>query len=161
MTLSSLSVAAAHSGDTSSVNNLSRSPFQVDRDKARMQTTSPAQPVPVVPAGGNRTTTVPAGQMVDRASVPKAKTGAYNPWQTLTLQGNHLLSQDIAAWAESQGMHPLWNSKRDYLIYSTIRLTGNSRDDVLNQLGQLFLSENYGLVVRLYEKNNVLVIDGQ
>ncbi|EBC1521485.1 pilus assembly protein, partial [Salmonella enterica] len=37
----------------------------------------------------------------------------------------------------------------------------NNRDEVLNQLGQLFRSENYGLVVKLYEKNNVLVIDGQ
>ncbi|ECG5644057.1 pilus assembly protein [Salmonella enterica subsp. enterica serovar Poona] len=83
------------------------------------------------------------------------------PRLTLTLQERHLLSQDISAWAKTQGMSPLWNSNRDYLIYSTINLTGKNRDEVLNQLGQLFLSENYGLVVKLYEKNNVLVIDGQ
>ncbi|EMW9316332.1 TcpQ domain-containing protein [Salmonella enterica] len=87
--------------------------------------------------------------------------GAYNPWLALNLQEGHLLSQDIGVWAKSRGMHMLWNSNRDYLIYSTINLTGKSRDDVLNQLGQLFRSENYGLVVKLYEKNNVLVIDGQ
>ncbi|EJI0485793.1 TcpQ domain-containing protein [Salmonella enterica] len=86
---------------------------------------------------------------------------AYNPWLTLNLQENHLLSQDIDVWAKSQGMRILWNSNRDYLIYSTIHLTGKSRNEVLNQLGQLFRSENYGLVVKLYEKNNVLVIDGQ
>ncbi|EEG7921331.1 pilus assembly protein [Salmonella enterica subsp. enterica serovar Newport] len=87
--------------------------------------------------------------------------GAYNPWLTINLQENHLLSQDIDAWAKSQGMRLLWNSNRDYLIYSVIHLTGKNRDEVLNQLGQLFRSENYGLVVKLYEKNNVLVIDGQ
>ncbi|EDT1338855.1 pilus assembly protein [Salmonella enterica] len=79
----------------------------------------------------------------------------------MNLQESHLLSLDIGAWAKSQGMHLLWNSNRDYLIYSSIHLTGKNRDEVLNQLGQLFLSENYGLVVKLYEKNNVLVIDGQ
>ncbi|ENE8569047.1 TcpQ domain-containing protein [Salmonella enterica] len=87
--------------------------------------------------------------------------GTYNPWLTLTLQENHLLSQDIAGWAKGQGLRPLWNSNRDYLIYSTITLTGKSQDEVLSELGELFRSENYGLVVKLYEKNNVLVIDGQ
>ncbi|EDH6464024.1 pilus assembly protein [Salmonella enterica subsp. enterica serovar Newport] len=80
---------------------------------------------------------------------------------TLTLAEGHLLSQEIDAWATAQGLRPLWNSHRDYLIYSTITLTGSSQDDILSQLGQLFRSENYGLVVKLYEKNNVLVIDGQ
>ncbi|EBW9463925.1 TPA: pilus assembly protein, partial [Salmonella enterica] len=56
----------------------------------------------------------------------------------MNLQDSHLLSQDIDAWAKAQGMRLLWNSNRDYLIYSTINLTGNNRDDVLNQLGQLF-----------------------
>ncbi|EDK4043746.1 pilus assembly protein [Salmonella enterica subsp. enterica serovar Newport] len=80
---------------------------------------------------------------------------------TLSLQEKHLLSIDIGTWAKVQGMHLLWNTNQDYLIYSTINLTGKNRDEVLNQLGQLFRSENYGLVVKLYEKNNVLVIDGQ
>ncbi|EBS4373288.1 pilus assembly protein [Salmonella enterica subsp. enterica serovar Oranienburg] len=79
----------------------------------------------------------------------------------MTLQENHLLSQDIAEWARKQGLRPLWNSNRDYLIYSTITLTGKDRDGVLSELGQLFRSENYGLVIKLYEKNNVLVIDAQ
>ncbi|EJU5872514.1 TcpQ domain-containing protein [Salmonella enterica] len=107
------------------------------------------------------TTLSPAGQPA--ATLPEKQTvaGAYNPWLTLNLQENHLLSLDIDAWAKSQGMRLLWNSNRDYLIYSAIHLTGTNRDDVLNQLGQLFRSENYGLVIKLYEKNNVLVIDGQ
>lgn len=160
MTLSSLSVAAGHSG--TSVNDLSRSPFQADRDKARMATEHPA-PAAAVPLPENRgMVTVPsAGRPVLTSSGEKPVAGAYNPWLTMNLQENHLLSLDIGTWAKAQGMHLLWNSNRDYLIYSTINLTGKNRDEVLNQLGQLFLSENYGLVVKLYEKNNVLVIDGQ
>lgn len=155
MALSSLSVAPVSAGTAS---DLSRSPFQVDRDKATAQkgTVTPA-PVRadtvtsqgVVPTAGGAATEHPA------------TAGAYNPWLTLNLQKDHLLSQDVEAWATSRGMRLLWNSNRDYLIYSTISLTGKNRDDVLNQLGQLFRSENYGLVVKLYEKNNVLVIDGQ
>ncbi|EDU2031286.1 pilus assembly protein [Salmonella enterica] len=108
----------------------------------------------VSPAATSSTLTSPVQQKPPVA-------GAYNPWLTMNLQENHLLSLDIGAWAKAQGMRLLWNSNRDYLIYSTINLTGNNRDEVLNQLGQLFRSENYGLVVKLYEKNNVLVIDGQ
>ncbi|HFW4797859.1 TPA: TcpQ domain-containing protein [Salmonella enterica subsp. diarizonae serovar 60-67:z35:-] len=155
MALSSLSVAKAHS-----VNDLSRSPFQVDRDKVRAQTESPVHLHPdQSPVRGNSIITPPAADKTAVShSVWQAETSTY---LILTLQENHLLSQDIVTWAKSQGMHPLWNSKRDYLIYSTIKLSGKNRDEVLNQLGQLFCSENYGLVVRLYEKNNVLVIDGQ
>lgn len=162
MTLSSLSVAAGHSGTGTAVNDLSRSPFQADRDKARMETGHPA-PAAAVPRPENRgTVTVPsAGQPVLVSPGEKPVADAYNPWLTMNLQENHLLSLDIGTWAKAQGMHLLWNSNRDYLIYSTINLTGKNRDEVLNQLGQLFRSENYGLVVKLYEKNNVLVIDGQ
>lgn len=162
MTLSSLSVAADNSGTGASVNDLSRSPFQTDRDKARMETGHPA-PAVSVPLQENRGGgTVPsAGQPVLTSPGANPVTGVYNPWLTMKLQENHLLSLDIGTWSKAQGMHLLWNSNRDYLIYSTINLTGKNRDEVLNQLGQLFLSENYGLVVKLYEKNNVLVIDGQ
>lgn len=163
MTLSSFSVAAGHSGAGTAVNNLSRSPFQADRDKARMATGHPAPVAPVPRQENSRVpTTVPsAGQPVLVFPGEKPVAGAYNPWLTMNLQENHLLSLDIGTWAKAQGMHLLWNSNRDYLIYSTINLTGKNRDEVLNQLGQLFRSENYGLVVKLYEKNNVLVIDGQ
>ncbi|EHY9252291.1 TcpQ domain-containing protein [Salmonella enterica] len=116
---------------------------------------SPPVPAPLQ----ERSTT--AGQPVASSSGLEPISGAYNPWLTLNLQEDHLLSQDIDAWAKAQGMRLLWNSNQDYLIYSTINFTGKNRDDVLNQLGQLFRSENYGLVVKLYEKNNVLVIDGQ
>lgn len=165
MTLSSLSVAAGHSGAGASVSDLTRSPFQADRDKARIQTGHPAPPVSA-PASGERGTVVSPAATTSALTSPVQQqkppvAGAYNPWLTMNLQENHLLSLDIGTWAKAQGMHLLWNSNRDYLIYSTINLTGKNRDEVLNQLGQLFLSENYGLVVKLYEKNNVLVIDGQ
>ncbi|EBZ1028010.1 pilus assembly protein [Salmonella enterica subsp. enterica serovar Muenchen] len=129
-----------------------------------MQTEQPAPPVSV-PASGARGTVVSPATTTSALTSPVQQkppvAGAYNPWLTMNLQESHLLSLDIGTWAKAQGMHLLWNSNRDYLIYSTINLTGKNRDEVLNQLGQLFLSENYGLVVKLYEKNNVLVIDGQ
>ncbi|EIZ2110847.1 hypothetical protein MOQ95_005594, partial [Salmonella enterica] len=65
MTLSSFSVAAGHSGTGTAVNDLSRSPFQADRDKARMATGHPA-PVASVPRTENRgaVTVSSAGQPV-------------------------------------------------------------------------------------------------
>lgn len=162
MTLSSLSVAAGHSG--ASVSDLSRSPFQADRDKARMQTEHLTPSVSAPVSGGSGAVVSPAAMSSTLTSPVQQKqptAGAYNPWLTMNLQDSHLLSQDIDAWAKSQGMRLLWNSNRDYLIYSAIHLTGKNRDELLNQLGELFRSENYGLVVKLYEKNNVLVIDGQ
>lgn len=156
MTLSSFSLAAGSMETRTSVSGLSRSPFQADRDKARMQ--AGHQPLQV---RSEATIMTPSAQSVATGLAQQSGAGAYNPWLTMNLQEKHLLSLDIGTWAKAQGMHLLWNSNRDYLIYSTINLTGKNRDEVLNQLGQLFLSENYGLVVKLYEKNNVLVIDGQ
>lgn len=148
MTLSSLSVAAQYHRTGTSVNNLSRSPFQADRDKAQAQKSSHLTPQVIAPSEGS-------GMI---SSVQQS--GSHGPLP-MNLQENHLLSLDIDNWARAQGMHLLWNSNRDYLIYSTITLNGDNRDAILDQLGQLFRSENYGLVVKLYEKNNVLVIDGQ
>ncbi|ENU2134267.1 TcpQ domain-containing protein [Salmonella enterica] len=166
MMLSSLSVAAGSVSTSHVVSDPSRSPFQVDRDKVRAQTGKVEHLTPSVSASQelNRTAIVPSvGQSVVTSPVHQKPpvAGAYNPWLTLNLQESHLLSQDIESWAKSQSMRLLWNSNRDYLIYSSIHLTGKNRDEVLNELGQLFRSENYGLVVKLYEKNNVLVIDGQ
>lgn len=162
MTLSSFSMAVGHASAGSSVNDLSRSPFQADRDRARKQA---GNMTPMVSATQQKrsvaATLSPAGQPAAMPPEKQTVAGAYNPWLTLNLQESHLLSLDIDAWAKSQGMRLLWNSNRDYLIYSAIHLTGTNRDDVLNQLGELFRSENYGLVIKLYEKNNVLVIDGQ
>ncbi|ECU9385513.1 pilus assembly protein [Salmonella enterica subsp. enterica serovar Newport] len=166
MTLSSWSFAAGHRTESAQSpvstgqGSLSRSPFQVDREKARHAVQPPA------PARSVATSSAPRAPAVVASSASvstgqAASATAYNPWLTLTLKEGHLLSQEIDAWATAQGLHPLWNSHRDYLIYSTITLTGSSQDDILSQLGQLFRSENYGLVVKLYEKNNVLVIDGQ
>ena len=55
----------------------------------------------------------------------------------------------------------LWNSAKDYIIYSTISFTGKTQDEVLGELGKLFASENYGLVIKFYQKNNVLLVDEQ
>lgn len=162
MTLSSLSVAAGHSGAGTSLNDLSRSPFKADRDKGRIQEGHLTTPVSTPRQESSGTSMVSSvGQASAISPAPQPVAGVYNPWMTMNLQENHLLSLDIGTWAKAQSMHLLWNSNRDYLIYSTINLTGKNRDEVLNQLGQLFRSENYGLVVKLYEKNNVLVIDGQ
>ncbi len=77
----------------------------------------------------------------------------------LILQENQLLSQEIKAWVAGNGYKLFWNSKKDYLIYNTISITGKTEDDILQSLGEIFASENYGLVVKKYEKNRVIVID--
>lgn len=159
MTLSSLSFATEHARTAISVKSLSDSPFQVDREKARMQSQKIISSLPA--RGGEVELNTLSSTSTSVSPTKKEDIRAYNPWLTMSLQENHLLSIDIGSWAKSQGMRILWNSNRDYLIYSTINLTGKNRDEILNQLGQLFRSENYGLVVKLYEKNNVLVIDGQ
>lgn len=78
---------------------------------------------------------------------------------SLVLQENVLLSQAIKQWAENNHYKLFWNSKKDYLIYNTITLSGKTDDDILQSLGDLFFSENYGLVVKKYEKNHVIVVD--
>ncbi|HGJ5225408.1 TPA: TcpQ domain-containing protein [Salmonella enterica subsp. enterica serovar Typhimurium] len=161
MTLSSLSLAEGSMGTSAPASDLSRSPFQADRDKTRTQTGLTEHPIPSVSSPQQKGNEKVIAQPAVISPAPQNVTSAHNPWLTMNLQESHLLSLDIGSWATSQGMHLLWNSNRDYLIYSSIHLTGKNRDEVLNQLGQLFLSENYGLVVKLYEKNNVLVIDGQ
>jgi len=77
----------------------------------------------------------------------------------LILHENQLLSQEIKAWVAGNGYKLFWNSKKDYLIYNTISITGKTDDDILQSLGEIFASENYGLVVKKYQKNRVIVID--
>lgn len=78
---------------------------------------------------------------------------------SLTMHESELLSQGVKKWVEGNGYKLFWNSKKDYLIYNDITLSGGNDDDILQQLGELFFSENYGLVVKKYEKNRVIVID--
>ncbi|MEG1786750.1 MAG: hypothetical protein RR243_18075, partial [Citrobacter sp.] len=59
------------------------------------------------------------------------------------------------------GYKLLWNSSTDFVIYKAIHLQGKSIQDVLVKLGQVFTSENYGLVIKDYQANNVLIIDEQ
>ncbi|EGM8072052.1 TcpQ domain-containing protein [Escherichia albertii] len=80
---------------------------------------------------------------------------------SLTLKENALLSQEVKSWAQEQGYKLLWRSDKDYIIYKTVSFNGQSREDILKSLGDLFSSEQYGLVVKLYSGNNVLVIDSQ
>ncbi|ELO4976401.1 TcpQ domain-containing protein [Escherichia coli] len=80
---------------------------------------------------------------------------------SITLKENALLSQEVKNWAQEQGYKLLWRSDKDYIIYKTVRFNGQSREDILKSLGYLFSSEQYGLVVKLYTGNNVLVIDSQ
>lgn len=77
----------------------------------------------------------------------------------MVIQENELLSQGVKAWVNGNGYKLFWNSKKDYLVYNDIMLNGNTDDDILQALGELFFSENYGLVVKKYEKNHVIVID--
>lgn len=86
---------------------------------------------------------------------------ASNSARALILHENVLLSIGLNQWAKDSGYKMLWNSSKDYLIYSTITYSGTTADDVLGDLGKLFASENYGLVIKLYQKNNVLVVDEQ
>lgn len=77
----------------------------------------------------------------------------------LVIQEDKLLSQEIRKWVEANGYKLFWNSAKDYLVYNNITLAGKSDDEILQELGELFFSENYGLVVKKYQKNRVIVID--
>nr|WP_240782862.1 TcpQ domain-containing protein [Rahnella sp. RFA10(1/100)] len=78
---------------------------------------------------------------------------------TLLLNSGDLLSQGLQKWARDFGYKLLWQSKSDYLIFSPITLTGKNEDEVLTGLGDLFASENYGLIIKNYQKNRVLLVD--
>ncbi|OAT55630.1 hypothetical protein M989_00649 [Kluyvera georgiana ATCC 51603] len=69
------------------------------------------------------------------------------------------MSQEVKKWVEGNGYKLYWNSKKDYVVYNNITLSGKTDDDILQSLGELFFSENYGLVVKKYQKNRVIVID--
>lgn len=77
----------------------------------------------------------------------------------LVILENNLLSQEIGKWVTRNGYKLFWNSKKDYRIYNSITLAGKNEDEILQELGELFFSENYGLVVKKYQKNRVIVID--
>lgn len=107
---------------------------------APVQSVKPSTNVPRNPFSGSKTTATMAAR-------------------TLVLSENQLLSQGIKSWVVGNGYKLYWNSKKDYLIYNTISLSGRTDDEILQALGDLFASENYGLIVKKYEKNHVIVID--
>lgn len=82
-------------------------------------------------------------------------------YSTLLLRKDSLLSKELESWLNQSGYTLLWNSNRDYIIYNTITLQADKFDNVLNELGELFESENYGLVIKQYEVNKVIIIDSQ
>lgn len=79
----------------------------------------------------------------------------------LVLHENRLLSQEIKTWAEKVGYKLLWNSESDYMIFTDTVISGKNNDEILKGLGNIFVSENYGLVIKFYSQNKVLIIDGQ
>lgn len=79
----------------------------------------------------------------------------------LVLVEEELLSQQLSKWAQQNGYKLLWNSSTDFVIYKAINLSGKTTQDVLVKLGQVFTSENYGLVIKDYQANHVLIIDEQ
>ncbi|WP_227744162.1 TcpQ domain-containing protein [Hafnia paralvei] len=79
----------------------------------------------------------------------------------LSLVKGGLLSKELETWINKSGYTLLWNSNRDYIIYNTITFNADSFDNILNELGNLFESENYGLVIKQYEVNKVIIIDAQ
>ncbi|EBF4234766.1 pilus assembly protein [Salmonella enterica] len=81
--------------------------------------------------------------------------------QTLLLRKDALLSKELGSWVNQGGYTLLWNSNRDYIIYNTITLRADSFDNILNELGKLFDSENYGLIIKQYEVNKVIIIDAR
>ncbi len=110
-------------------------------------------------------------QITASSSQPAVSTTPVNPFsgsytsspapyaRGLILHENQLLSQEIKGWVAGNGYKLFWNSKKDYLIYNTISIAGKTDDEILQALGDLFFSENYGLVVKKYEKNRVIVVD--
>lgn len=93
----------------------------------------------------------------------KTPSGSANTYisRVMILRENVLLSQGVDQWAKQSGYKMLWNSQKDYIIFSTITFSGKTSDEILEQLGKLFASENYGLVIKFYQKNNVLLVDEQ
>ncbi|WP_318375808.1 TcpQ domain-containing protein [Enterobacter sp.] len=79
----------------------------------------------------------------------------------LVLVEEELLSQQLSKWAQQNGYKLLWNSSTDFVIYKAINLSGKTTQDVLVKLGKVFTSENYGLVIKDYQANHVLIIDEQ
>ena len=77
----------------------------------------------------------------------------------LFLREDNLLSQQIEYWAKSRGYKLLWRSDKDYLIYKDIYVHGKKDQEVLGNLGNLLSSQTYNLNIKLYKKNNVIVIE--
>lgn len=77
----------------------------------------------------------------------------------LFLREDNLLSQQIEYWAKSRGYKLLWKSDKDYLIYKDIYIHGENDQEVLGNLGNLLSSQTYNLNIKLYKKNNVIVIE--
>lgn len=97
----------------------------------------------------------------EKSSVRNGDVISYAHRNQMVLRKEGLLSKELESWVNQGGYTLLWNSNRDYIIYNTITLHADSFDNVLNELGKLFDSENYGLVIKQYEVNKVIIIDAR
>lgn len=97
----------------------------------------------------------------DKSSISSSAKSNVSERKSLLLRKDGLLSRELESWVNQSGYTLLWNSNRDYIIYNTITLHADNFDNVLNELGKLFDSENYGLVIKQYEVNKVIIVDAQ
>ncbi|ETO41263.1 TcpQ domain-containing protein [Morganella sp. EGD-HP17] len=97
----------------------------------------------------------PEGKMV----IPEVKIKPAEISADLFLREDNLLSQQIESWAKSKGYKLLWKGDKDYLIYKDIYIHGKNDQEVLGNLGNLLSSQTYNLNIKLYKRNNVIVIE--
>lgn len=100
-------------------------------------------------------------KVLDNNNVIQPEVSKVNEGISITLKEGSLLSQEFKSWASAQNYKLLWNSDKDYIIYREVKFHGRSKEDILQSLGKFFSSEQYGLVLKLYTGNNVLLIDSQ
>lgn len=97
----------------------------------------------------------PEGKVV----IPEVKIKPAEISADLFLREDNLLSQQIENWARSKGYKLLWKGDKDYLIYKDIYIHGKNDQEVLGNLGNLLSSQTYNLNIKLYKRNNVIVIE--
>ncbi|SPW31140.1 Toxin co-regulated pilus biosynthesis protein Q [Edwardsiella tarda] len=140
--LVSLSVSASPiKPDVNMLVTPGKSPFSVDRQDKEL----------------NKDSVEDKGNI--NVNVTETNSFVRNKLFSITLNENTLLSQEINRWAIAQNYKLLWSSDKDYIIFNTVKFEGKSKNEILQSLGNLFASEQYNLVLKLYTGNNVLVVD--
>lgn len=132
---------------------------QASRHEERMPMEATA--MTVSSAGNENRPDSPFSVDRDKSSISSSAKSNVSERKSLLLRKDGLLSRELESWVNQSGYTLLWNSNRDYIIYNTITLHADNFDNVLNELGKLFDSENYGLVIKQYEVNKVIIVDAQ